>query len=62
LCVIWYVAQVEEEVWEDTGFPKVKQFNWRAADGGVGVMLVIAKGIGDSEDKRVRFVCLFLDG
>jgi len=25
-------------------------------------MLVIAKRIGDSEDKRVSFVCLFLDG
>jgi len=25
-------------------------------------MLVIAKGIGDSENKRASFVCLFLDG
>jgi len=25
-------------------------------------MLVIAKGIGDSEDKRVSFVCLFSYG
>jgi len=25
-------------------------------------VLVIAEGIGDSEDKRASFVCLFLDG
>ena len=26
------------------------------------LVLVVAEGIGDSEDKRVSFVCLFLDG
>ena len=62
LPLIWYVVEVEEQVWEDAGFPKIRQFNGWAADGGVGVMLVIAKRIEDSEDKRVSFVCPFLDG
>jgi len=60
LCFIWDVAEVEEEVWEDTGFQKIKHLNRWAADGRVGVMLVIAEGVRDSEGEGVSFICLSL--